>query len=165
LSPDGTKIAIVGTPEITIHYPTDVWIIDRNTRIARKVTNSTVHLLITEDEKTSTDRSIHYRRTQWTPDGRMLLVFEETIDQTYSETGFVNAEYINNICTVDPETEAMIDFERLLPIQNLERLPEYSAKPDEFSIYNQYLAPDGKKTLIQIDHPDDFYSFILRNLE
>ncbi|MCI0448010.1 hypothetical protein L0152_32930, partial [bacterium] len=131
-SPDGTTLAIVGKEEVTVHYPTDVWIIDRKDRTAKKVTNSVVG-------------SIYYNSANWTPDGRTVLLGVETVDRIESKTTVGSASrYVSTICTLDPETEEINDFEGVLP----------AAKT--LGLYEQ------AQSLLT---PGNTYGFILKNLQ
>jgi WD40 repeat protein len=168
-SPDGTKLAIVGKPEVTVHYPTDVWIIDRNDRTAKRVTNSTLYSIIAEDEEVSIVRSIYYNSAKWTSDGLTILLGIETVDQFFSKIndGSINTQYINTICTLDPETEEMKDYQGVLPLTKTSMTPEQVQSllsyPD--NLYESYFSPNGRKVVLKTPQPGDNYGFILKNLQ
>ncbi|MCI0611414.1 hypothetical protein L0244_00345 [bacterium] len=168
-SPDGSKLAIAGMPEPLSTYPADVWIIDRKDRIAKRVTDSTFYLIITEDEETVIGRSVYYEGAKWTPDGRLVVLNVRTVDRIDSkETGyFVDGQSIETLCTVDPETEEINDFEGVLPpakiLDPYEQPYSLLGYPD--NLYESFFSPDGQKVILKIPHSGDTYGFILKNLQ
>jgi hypothetical protein len=167
-SPDGSKLAIAGMPEPMSTYPADIWIIDRKDRIAKRVTDSTFYSIVAEDEETVIGRSVYYVGAKWTPDGRLVVLNVNTVDRINSkETGyFVDGQSIDTLCTVDPETEEINDFEGVLPVTKTSMTPEQVQSllgyPD--NLYESYFSPDGRKVVLKIPQPGDSYSFILKNL-
>jgi WD40 repeat protein len=91
-SPDGKRIAVGRIDEMwTVHYPQDIWIIERDAESAKKVTNSQLYKLIAEDSDISTYQSTYYDTPRWTNDGNSLIISVETKDRVEDKKS--NSEY------------------------------------------------------------------------
>lgn len=147
-SPDGKKLAVVRKDEVTVHYPTDIWIVNVNDETMEKLTNSGVEF-IRENDQIETARFTHYRNPRWSADGHSLIISVEAVDSIF----FKDSDQWNQKITLDTvklnlETR---DFE---PIS---RLPLQKISPTD-----QYLSPDGEKLITKIATSLDHYGFILK---
>lgn len=90
-SPDGKKLAIHHTDEVTVHYPSDIFIVDLTDGTAENVTHAQPYT--------------YYRTPKWSPDGRFIVFTFETRD-TIQHEGSDEFEhvYAEEVATLNPDT-------------------------------------------------------------
>jgi len=140
-SPDGKKLAVSQKDEVTVHYPTDVWVVNVNDETMEKVTDSDIQFREL--------RPTHYRTPIWSPDGSFLVITVEKNDVIRQE-GSDDLEHLitHNVVKLNLETRS---------IETIGELPLH-----KFCSEDECLSPDGERSIIKISTSLDHFSFILK---
>jgi WD40 repeat protein len=142
-SPDGKKLAIHHTDEVTVHYPSDIFIIDLTDGAAENVTHAQPYT--------------YCRTPRWSPDGRFIVfTFERRDTVHHEESDELEHIFTEEVATLNLETgqintlgagccpEWSKDHHKLVVRASYSSIEPYSIDYDEDS---QELLPNTKSLI------------------
>jgi Tol biopolymer transport system component len=90
-SPDGKKLAIHHTDEVTVHYPSDIFIIDLTDGAVENITH--------------TQPYTYCQAPKWSPDGRFIVyTFEKRDTIQHEDSDELEHVFTEEVATLNPET-------------------------------------------------------------